>query len=173
MCRHSEDVADLSKSILLLTFTFPASARRPVRPSCFERHLVIEMCPFVDRLITSKDHASVQIAIVDVDANGKALGTTTTFALCGQVRASGESDDSINRLATKAGRALSFISFSVPISDTCLFSQSFVTSGPTRSNDSPSLDRRRCILYLFRFIQVLRTRSNNSFEHPIQNWAHN
>jgi hypothetical protein len=56
-----------------------------------------------DRLITSKDHASVQISIVDVDANGKAVGTHTSFALCGQVRAMGESDDSLNRLATKAG----------------------------------------------------------------------
>jgi len=58
---------------------------------------------YADRLITSKDHASVQISIVDVDAEGKALPTSTTFALCGQVRANGESDDSLNRLATKAG----------------------------------------------------------------------
>jgi Ribosomal protein S21e len=56
-----------------------------------------------DRLITSKDHASVQIAIADVDANGRALNTSTTFALCGQVRSQGEGDDSINRLATRAG----------------------------------------------------------------------
>lgn len=56
-----------------------------------------------DRLITSKDHASVQISIVDVDAEGKALPTSTSFALSGQVRAMGESDDSLNRLATKAG----------------------------------------------------------------------
>ena len=34
-----------------------------------------------DQLITSKDHASVQISVVDVDADGKALPTTTTFAL--------------------------------------------------------------------------------------------
>jgi hypothetical protein len=59
-------------------------------------------------LITSKDHASVQICIVDVDANGRALNTSTTFALCGQVRSQGESDDSINRLATKAGREFPF-----------------------------------------------------------------
>lgn len=45
----------------------------------------------------------MQISIVDVDANGRALNTSTTFALCGQVRSQGESDDSINRLATKAG----------------------------------------------------------------------
>ncbi|KAJ4001362.1 ribosomal protein S21e-domain-containing protein [Lentinula boryana] len=60
-------------------------------------------CAATNRLITSKDHASVQIAIADVDANGRALPTTTTFALCGQVRSQGESDDAINRLATKAG----------------------------------------------------------------------
>jgi small subunit ribosomal protein S21e len=56
-----------------------------------------------DRLITSKDHASVQIVIADVDANGRALSTSTSFALSGQVRAQGEGDDSVNRLATKAG----------------------------------------------------------------------
>jgi hypothetical protein len=60
-----------------------------------------EECP--DRLITSKDHASVQISIADVDSNGRALPTSTTFALCGQVRSQGESDDAMNRLATRAG----------------------------------------------------------------------
>jgi hypothetical protein len=60
--------------------------------------------PLPDRLITSKDHASVQLSIVDVDTNGRALPTSTTFALCGQVRSQGESDDSINRLATESGR---------------------------------------------------------------------
>ncbi|GJJ12151.1 hypothetical protein Clacol_006392 [Clathrus columnatus] len=64
-------------------------------------------CAATNRLITAKDHASVQINIVDVDADGKALPTSTTFALCGQVRAMAESDDSINRLATKAGFLLS------------------------------------------------------------------
>jgi len=60
-------------------------------------------CSATNRLITSKDHASVQITIVDVDAEGKALSTGTTFAMSGDVRAMGESDDSVNRLATKAG----------------------------------------------------------------------
>lgn len=60
-------------------------------------------CAATNRLITSKDHASVQIAVADVDSNGRALPTSTSFALCGQVRAMGESDDSLNRLATKAG----------------------------------------------------------------------
>lgn len=70
----------------------------------------------LDRLITSKDHASVQINIADVDANGRALGTSTTFALCGQVRSQGESDDALNRLATQAGRKLCFFSVYVLIS---------------------------------------------------------
>jgi Ribosomal protein S21e len=62
---------------------------------------------FIDRLITAKDHASVQISIADVDVNGVALPTSTSFAISGPVRANGESDDSINRLATKAGRECS------------------------------------------------------------------
>ncbi|KAG6879526.1 hypothetical protein C0992_001859 [Termitomyces sp. T32_za158] len=91
----------VSISVFSLISTFPANARLQVRlfPECrnvFNRGLL-------DRLITSKDHASVQISIVDVDATGRALNTSTTFALCGQVRSQGESDDSINRLATKAG----------------------------------------------------------------------
>ncbi|EPT06211.1 hypothetical protein FOMPIDRAFT_1027030 [Fomitopsis schrenkii] len=60
-------------------------------------------CAATNRLITAKDHASVQITIADVDQDGRALQTGTTFALCGPVRAMGESDDSLNRLATKAG----------------------------------------------------------------------
>lgn len=67
-----------------------------------------DLALFADRLITSKDHASVQIAIADVDANGRALNTSTTYALCGQVRSQGESDDSINRLATRDGRELQY-----------------------------------------------------------------
>ncbi|KAI0256890.1 ribosomal protein S21e [Lactifluus subvellereus] len=60
-------------------------------------------CAATNRLITSKDHASVQVVVADVDANGRALPTSTSFALSGQVRAQGESDDSLNRLATRAG----------------------------------------------------------------------
>lgn len=67
------------------------------------RGLRIDPIRAADRLITSKDHASVQVNVVDVDANGRALNTYTSFALCGQVRSQGESDDSLNRLATKAG----------------------------------------------------------------------
>jgi len=60
-------------------------------------------CSATNRLITSKDHASVQIAVADVDSDGKLTGGTVTFALSGPVRAMGESDDALNRLATKEG----------------------------------------------------------------------
>lgn len=56
------------------------------------------------RLITAKDHASVQINIADVDANGHLVpGSYTTYAMSGFVRSLGESDDSLNRLATRDG----------------------------------------------------------------------
>lgn len=40
-----------------------------------------------NRLITSKDHASVQINIGHVDENGVYTGQFSTYALCGYVRA--------------------------------------------------------------------------------------
>ena len=59
----------------------------------------------LDRLITAKDHASIQIQVADVDSEGKAIkGQATTIAICGKIRAQGDSDDSINRIATKEGR---------------------------------------------------------------------
>lgn len=61
-------------------------------------------CAATGRIIESKDHASVQIAVGDVDENGRLVqGSATTFPLSGYVRKSGESDDSLNRLATKEG----------------------------------------------------------------------
>ncbi|KAL4202816.1 hypothetical protein AMTRI_Chr02g265460 [Amborella trichopoda] len=44
-------------------------------------------CSATNRLITSKDHASVQINIGHLDENGLYHGQFTTFALCGFVRA--------------------------------------------------------------------------------------
>ena len=53
------------------------------------------------RIIAAKDHASVQIAIADVDpATGTMIrGQNTNIAICGQIRAMGECDDSLNRIA--------------------------------------------------------------------------
>ncbi|KNG49656.1 40s ribosomal protein s21 [Stemphylium lycopersici] len=60
-------------------------------------------CSATNRIIRPKDHASVQIAIANVSAEGRATGENTSFALAGFVRAMGEADDSMNRLCQQAG----------------------------------------------------------------------
>jgi small subunit ribosomal protein S21e len=60
-------------------------------------------CSATGRLITAKDHASVQINVGDVDVNGRLTGKFHTYGLSGFVRACGEADDSLNRLAKKDG----------------------------------------------------------------------
>lgn len=61
-------------------------------------------CSATNRIIKAKDHASVQLSIANVDENGHAIaGSNTTYALSGYVRARGEADDSINRLAQQDG----------------------------------------------------------------------
>ena len=67
-------------------------------------------CSATNRLITSKDTASVQIDIADVssfmvrhcvvqvDENGKITGKKKTIALAGFMRSRGEADACINRL---------------------------------------------------------------------------
>ncbi|KAJ3365472.1 hypothetical protein AMAG_01186 [Allomyces macrogynus ATCC 38327] len=60
-------------------------------------------CSATGRLITAKDHSSVQINIADVDENGVMTGDFHTFAFSGAVRRAGESDDSLNRLAQQSG----------------------------------------------------------------------
>merc|ERR1712029_446123 len=60
-------------------------------------------CSATGRIIKAKDHASVQISVGQVDENGRYTGENQPYALCGFVRAMGESDDSINRLAQKDG----------------------------------------------------------------------
>ncbi|KAF2247394.1 ribosomal protein S21e [Trematosphaeria pertusa] len=60
-------------------------------------------CSATGRIIKAKDHASVQISVAKVDANGRYTGENQVYALSGFVRAMGESDDSMNRLAQKDG----------------------------------------------------------------------
>ena len=46
----------------------------------------------------------MQISIAKVDDNGRAIqGDNQVYALCGFVRAMGEGDDSLNRLAQRDG----------------------------------------------------------------------
>lgn len=60
-------------------------------------------CSATNRIIKAKDHASVQISIAKVDDNGRITGENQVYALSGFVRAMGESDDSLNRLAQRDG----------------------------------------------------------------------
>ncbi|KAL9447287.1 hypothetical protein AB3S75_014876 [Citrus x aurantiifolia] len=58
-------------------------------------------CSATNRLITSKDHAAVQINIGHLDADGIYTGQFSTFALCGFVRAQGDGDSALDRLWQK------------------------------------------------------------------------
>ncbi|KAI2792589.1 40S ribosomal protein S21 [Penicillium oxalicum] len=60
-------------------------------------------CSATNRIIKANDHASVQISVGKVDENGRYTGENQTYAMCGFIRARGESDDSFNRLAQRDG----------------------------------------------------------------------
>ncbi|CAB0000678.1 unnamed protein product [Nesidiocoris tenuis] len=61
-------------------------------------------CSASNRIIHAKDHASIQLAIADVDpTTGTILDTSKIYAICGNIRRMGESDDCIARLAKKDG----------------------------------------------------------------------
>ncbi|CAG8000602.1 unnamed protein product [Penicillium nalgiovense] len=60
-------------------------------------------CSATNRIIKANDHASVQLSVGKVDENGRYTGENQTYALCGFIRARGESDDSFNRLAQRDG----------------------------------------------------------------------
>ncbi|EGG19971.1 SNF2-related domain-containing protein [Cavenderia fasciculata] len=70
-------------------------------------------CSATNRLITAKDHASVQINIGHVNSEGCYTGEQTTFAFCGFLRNNAQSDEALNRLAQQKG----FLKSSLP---TCL-----------------------------------------------------
>ncbi|VDI05365.1 small subunit ribosomal protein S21e [Mytilus galloprovincialis] len=57
-------------------------------------------CSASNRIISAKDHASIQINFADVR---RMTGSYTTFAICGGIRRMGESDDSLNRLGKRDG----------------------------------------------------------------------
>lgn len=56
-----------------------------------------------NRLITPKDHASIQLNIGEVDSEGRYTGKSVAFALSGAVRFASEADNSLCRLATEQG----------------------------------------------------------------------
>ncbi|KAK9816911.1 hypothetical protein WJX72_007007 [[Myrmecia] bisecta] len=58
-------------------------------------------CSWTNKLITAKDHASVQINIGHLDDNGVYAGNYTTLALAGNVRSMGAADSAIDILFQK------------------------------------------------------------------------
>merc|ERR1711988_1611078 len=60
-------------------------------------------CCITNALLTSKDHASVQLNIGHVDTYSIYTGDYTVVCLSGAVRRQGEADLGINRLAVDAG----------------------------------------------------------------------
>jgi len=61
-------------------------------------------CSASNRILAAKDHASVQLNFADVDPEtGRMTGEFKTYAICGDIRRMGESDDCLNRLGKKDG----------------------------------------------------------------------
>ncbi|KAF4556042.1 40S ribosomal protein S21-like protein [Elsinoe fawcettii] len=72
-------------------------------PAQLENNYVPRKCSATNRIIKAKDHASVQLSVAKVDENGRYTGENQVYALCGFVRAMGEGDDCLNRLAQRDG----------------------------------------------------------------------
>lgn len=58
-------------------------------------------CSVTNRVISAKDHASVQINIGEIDETGRFTGNFKTYALCGILRGQADADDSLTRLCIK------------------------------------------------------------------------
>ncbi|PNT77430.1 hypothetical protein BRADI_1g62691v3 [Brachypodium distachyon] len=80
---------------------FPPAATMQNEEGAMVDLYVPRKCSATNRIITAKDHASVQINIGHVDENGLYDGRFTTFALSGFVRAQGDADGSLDRLWQK------------------------------------------------------------------------
>lgn len=63
-------------------------------------------CAWTNKLITAKDHASVQINVGHLNEDGQYDGNFTTFALAGNVRAMGSGDSGVDTLWKKKAEAI-------------------------------------------------------------------
>jgi len=60
-------------------------------------------CCITNRLLTSKDHASVQINVGQVDQYGIYTNEYKVYCLSGAIRRQGESDNGLCRIAVQEG----------------------------------------------------------------------
>jgi small subunit ribosomal protein S21e len=60
-------------------------------------------CSWTTRLISAKDHGSVQINVANIDpVTGVYTGECTTFALAGYIRNKSEGDEALTALVAKS-----------------------------------------------------------------------
>ena len=69
-------------------------AIQPIRGNLYQPR----KCSATGKLITSKDHSSVQFNVGEVNAKGLFTGKRKAYAFSGFVRSSGESNSSLERL---------------------------------------------------------------------------
>jgi len=61
-------------------------------------------CSASNRIISAKDYASIQINLAEVDeSTGRMTGVNKMYAICGNIRRMGESDDCLIQLAKRDG----------------------------------------------------------------------
>merc|ERR1712137_88704 len=60
-------------------------------------------CSYSNRVVTAKDHASVNFNIGHIDANGTYTGEFTPLCVSGFIRSNAGGDDAVNRLAAEKG----------------------------------------------------------------------
>ncbi|XP_031556943.1 40S ribosomal protein S21-like [Actinia tenebrosa] len=60
-------------------------------------------CSVTNRIISAKDHASVQLNVGDIDDSGRFTGSSKTYAFSGFLRKQGEADDALVQIAMRDG----------------------------------------------------------------------
>mmetsp|Transcript_45894 Transcript_45894/g.103652 ORF Transcript_45894/g.103652 Transcript_45894/m.103652 type:complete len:84 (+) Transcript_45894:87-338(+) len=64
-------------------------------------------CSWTNRLIQSKDKASVQLNVAEIDESGRFNGDVKTYAIAGYVRDHSESDSALWHLISKGTKQAS------------------------------------------------------------------
>ncbi|GMH30983.1 hypothetical protein Nepgr_032826 [Nepenthes gracilis] len=94
------DLLDYSTSVQIVNYWIQQDKMQNEEGAMMDLYIP-RKCSATNRLITAKDHASVQINIGHLDENGVYNNQFTTFALSGFVRAQGDGDSAVDRLWQK------------------------------------------------------------------------
>merc|ERR1711962_1505497 len=85
----------------VLARTFEKTAKMQNNEGEYVDLYIPRKCSTSNRIIAAKDHASIQINLAELDDKGVMTHNYTTYAICGEIRRMGESDDSLARLASR------------------------------------------------------------------------